>query len=78
MEIHVGNLCNQLTENDLKNLFSRYGTVLGSKIIIDPYTRQRRDFGLITMSTREDGLKALELNGKKVNNRLLVVKEILV
>ena len=78
MDIHVSNLCDKLTENDLKDIFSRYGTVLGSKIIIDPYTRQRRDFGFITMSTREDGLKALsQLNGKEVNNRQLIVKEIL-
>jgi RNA recognition motif-containing protein len=66
MEIHVSNLCDKLTETDLKILFSEYGTVIGSKIIVDPYTRQRKDFGFITMSTREDGLKALEkLNGKK-------------
>jgi RNA recognition motif-containing protein len=78
MELHVSNLCNQITESDLKNLFGKHGTVLGSKIFVDPYTRQRKDYGLITMSTREDGLKALKkINGKEVNDRLLAVKEIL-
>ena len=78
MELHVSNLCHKLTENDLKDLFSSYGTVLGSKILIDPYTRQRKDLGFIRMSTREDGLRALKkLNGKRINDRKLTVKEIL-
>lgn len=77
MELHVSNLCPKISEKDLKNLFSEYGTVLGSRIFIDPYTRQRKDFGFILMSTQEDGLKAIEkLNGKKVNDRLLAIKTV--
>jgi len=76
MELHISNLCDKITENDLKDLFAKHGTVLGSKIFVDPYTRQRKDYGLVTMSTREDGLKALKkINGKEVNDRLLIVKE---
>ncbi|MBC8318909.1 MAG: RNA-binding protein [Desulfobulbaceae bacterium] len=79
MELHVSNFSPKTTEKELKNLFSKYGTVLGSRIFIDPYTRQRKDFGFISMSSRKGGLKALEkMNGKKVNNCQLIVKEILI
>ena len=79
MELHVSNLCDKITEGDLKSLFAEHGTVTGSKIFVDPYTRQRKDYGLITMSTREDGLNALKkINGQEVNDRLLTVKEILI
>ncbi|MFZ0455377.1 MAG: RNA-binding protein, partial [Ignavibacteriaceae bacterium] len=38
MNIYVGNLASEVTEEDLKNLFSSYGNNTSVKVIKDMYT----------------------------------------
>jgi len=77
MKMYVGNLIYNMTENELKNLFVPFGEVLSSLIIKDQYTRQSKNMGYIKMSTPEEAKKAAqELNGKKINNRCLVVRKV--
>lgn len=76
MKMYVGNLMYNMTEKELKNLFRPFGKVLSSRIIIDQYTRQSKNMGYVEMAVREEGKKAvLELNGKKINNRALIVRK---
>ncbi|MEA2083699.1 MAG: RNA-binding protein [Thermodesulfobacteriota bacterium] len=78
MELHVGNLDHKMTVNELRDIFSPYGKIVSARIFTDYYTRQRRDFGFVRMSTRSEGYKAIiELHGKAINNRPLIVKEVL-
>ena len=76
MKMYVGNLLYNMTEKELKNLFSPFGKVLSSRIIIDQYTRQSKNMGYVVMAVKEEGKQALkELNGKKINNKRIVVKK---
>lgn len=76
MKLYVGNISYELTETELSELFTPYGTVESVKIILDRDTGQSRGFGFVEMSTREQGEAAMrELNGKEVRNRNLVVNE---
>ena len=78
MKMYVGNLLYNMTEKELKNLFSPFGKVLSSLIIIDQYTRQSKNMGYVEMAVKEEGKQALnELNGKKINNMRIVVKKAL-
>ena len=48
MNIYVGNLNYDLSEDDLKNAFEEYGAVESVKIIIDRYSGRSKGFGFIT------------------------------
>lgn len=79
MKIYVGNFVYSTSESELRKIFSRYGKVVSANIFIDCYTRQRREFGFVKMSSRREGLSAIaKLDGKTVNNRILTVKEIVI
>ncbi len=76
MKIAVGNLIYNMTEKELRNLFSPFGQVLSARIITDQYTRQSKNLGYVEMAIREDGRTAIKiLNGKEINNRCLIVKK---
>lgn len=76
MKMYVGNLLYNMTEKELKSLFTPFGEVLSSLIITDQYTRQSKNMGYVEMALKEEGKKAArELNGKTINNRTLIVKK---
>ncbi len=76
MQIYVGNMSYDTTEETLKELFSQYGEVNSVKIITDRETGRAKGFGFISMENNEDGQKAIdELNGKEVDGRTLKVNE---
>lgn len=76
MNIYVGNLSYGLNDNDLKDLFSEYGSVNSAKIIEDRDTGRSKGFGFVEMGSEEDGNKAIEgLNGHEVEGRSLTVNE---
>lgn len=74
MNIYVSNLSFHTNEEDLKNLFSAYGSVESAKIIMDRDTNRSRGFAFIEMPSEEDGNAAVKgLNGKDVEGRALAV-----
>lgn len=76
MKMFVGNLIYNITEKELKNLFRPFGEVLSSQIITDYYTRQSKNMGYVKMAIKEEGKQAAkELNGKIINNRVLIVRK---
>jgi RNA recognition motif-containing protein len=76
MNLYVGNLAFQTTENQLKDLFAPYGEVISTQIISDRYSGQSRGFGFVEMSSRDEGEKSIaELNGQLVDNREIKVNE---
>ena len=75
MNIYVANLASNVSEEDLKEVFGRYGQVNSAKIIIDFNTGQSKGFGFVEMSN-QGGEKAIEeLNGAELNGNELVVSE---
>ena len=72
--IYVGNLTFQTTADDLRELFSQYGTVTSAQVVSDRDTGRSRGFGFVEMS--EGGDEAIAaLNGKDVGGRSLTVNE---
>jgi RNA recognition motif-containing protein len=76
IKLYVGNLPAQMTETELKDLFSEAGNVASAKIITDRQTGQPRGFGFVEMETKLEGQKAISmLNGRQVEGRVLAVNE---
>jgi RNA recognition motif-containing protein len=74
MNIYVSNLSFHTGEEDLKDLFSKFGTVTSVKIIMDRETNRSRGFAFIEMPSTEEGNKAISgLNSKEIEGRALSV-----
>jgi len=74
MNIYVSNLSFHTSEEDLKNLFLKFGSVTSAKIIMDRETNRSRGFGFIEMPSEEEGQAALSgLNNKEIQGRPLSV-----
>ncbi len=76
MNIYIGNLSSDTTEDDLRHDFEGYGQVENVKIIKDKYTGEPRGFAFVEMPTKAEALSAIEgLNGKELQENALVVNE---
>ena len=76
MNIYVGNLSHDATEDDFRELFVGFGEVESAKIIMDRYSGRSRGFGFVEMPNRSEAERAIqELNGKEFMERELTVNE---
>ena len=76
MNIYVGNLAQNVQEEDLKILFSEHGKVDSVKIIRDMVTKISKGFGFIEMLVKDEAQKALGvLNSYDLKGKRLVVNE---
>ena len=76
MKLYVGNLSFQTTEQDLRELFGAHGTVTDAVLMMDRDTQRPRGFGFVTMSSSEEGQRAIDaINGQNHDGRDLTVNE---
>jgi RNA recognition motif-containing protein len=76
MNIYVGNLAQNVQEEDLNTLFSQHGNVNSVKIIRDMYSKISKGFGFIEMLVKDEAQKALDvLNSFELKGKRLVVNE---
>ncbi|MCH7732444.1 MAG: RNA-binding protein [Candidatus Marinimicrobia bacterium] len=76
MNIYVGNLSIETTEDDLREAFEKFGNVESATIIKDRYSGESRGFGFVEMPTKAEAQSAItELNGKELKDRALNVNE---
>ncbi|MGC9195966.1 MAG: RNA recognition motif domain-containing protein [Syntrophobacteraceae bacterium] len=76
MDIFVGNLSFQTTEQELENAFKPFGEVSYVKIITDHETSKSRGFAFVKMPVQEQANAAItSLNGKEMNGFILKVNE---
>jgi cold-inducible RNA-binding protein len=72
MNIFVSNLSFHTTDEDLNNLFGKFGQVSSAKVIMDRETGRSRGFGFVEMPSEEEGKKAMEgLNNKEIEGRAI-------
>ena len=76
MQIYVGNVSYNTTEDSLNTLFSSFGDVDSVKLITDRETGRAKGFGFIAMPNDDQANKAIEeLNGKEFEGRTLRINE---
>ena len=76
MNIYVGNLSFEVTEEDLKQAFEGFGQVESVNIIKDRYSGESRGFGFVEMPAEAEAQSAITgLNGKELKGRTLNVNE---
>jgi RNA recognition motif-containing protein len=76
MNIYVGNLAREVTEDDLRKTFEKFGQVASASIIKDKYSGESRGFGFVEMPTRAEAVAAISgLNGEELNGQTLSVNE---
>ncbi len=76
MNIYVGNLSWNMTDEDLSSLFSEYGSVSSAKILKDKMNGRSKGFGFVEMEDDEAAKTAIaNLNESEVQGRKLIVNE---
>ncbi len=76
MNIYVGNLSYDMTDEELQQVFEEYGPVTKVNIIIDRDSGRSKGFGFVEMESSDDGEKAIqELDGQEVKGRSLKVNQ---
>jgi len=76
MNIYVGNLSRQVTEEDLQQAFEAFGKVETVKIIKDMFSGESRGFGFVEMPAKAEAQAAIDgMNGKELKDRVLNVNE---
>jgi RNA recognition motif-containing protein len=76
MNIYVGNMSYEVTEEDLRQAFEGFGKVESVNIIKDRYSGEPRGFGFVEMPDKAEGESAINgLNGKDLKGRTLNVNE---
>lgn len=74
MNIYVGNLPYNTTKEELRRLFSTFGSVWSVKIISDSYTGKPKGFGFVVMTLDDEAEIAIsKLNGNEFKGRTLRV-----
>ena len=75
-KLYVGNLAYSISEKELEQLFSQYGTVQSAKIITDRDTGQPKGFAFVEMGSDGEAKAAISgLDGKEVGGRAIKVNE---
>ena len=76
MNIYVGNISSQLTEEEMNKEFSSYGELTSVRIMKDRYTGENRGFGFVEMPKEEEAEAAIAgLNGKELKGKELKVNK---
>lgn len=72
-KIYVGNLSYDTTEDNLQELFSKYGEIAELRLVKDQHTGRSKGFAFITFADGAAAQAALELNGTEAQGRRVKV-----
>lgn len=76
MNIYVGNLSREVTEDDLRQAFEAFGQVTSATLIKDKFSGESRGFGFVEMPSKTEAQAAIQgMNGKDLKGRTLNVNE---
>lgn len=76
MNIYVGNMSFNTTEDEIRKAFEAFGEVSTVNIIKDKYSGEPKGFGFVEMSGKDEAIAAISgLNNQDLNGRALNVNE---
>lgn len=74
MNLYVGNLPSDVTENDLRESFSRFGQIESIRIVTDRFTKRSKGFGFVVMPDNSEADKAIKaLNKSNLKGNIIKV-----
>ena len=78
MKIHVGNLSDEINEDDIRQAFEKSGAVESVLITTSKYNGKSKMFAFVVMNSDEEGKSAIDsLDGKELKGSTLKVSEAL-
>ena len=76
MNIYVGNLSYQVTDQEVRDMFAQFGTVSKALVIEDRETGRSKGFGFVEMDDERAGQEAIkQLDGVELDGRNMKVNE---
>ncbi|MBD3615187.1 MAG: RNA-binding protein [Gracilimonas sp.] len=76
MNIYVGNLSYDVTDDQLREVFEAYGEVSSAKVISDKYSGRSKGFGFVEMDNDAEAQAAIDqLDGAEIDGRAVKVNE---
>src|SRR5260370_9475268 len=75
MKLYVGNLPYDISDDQLNEMFTKFGTPDSAKVITDRDTGRSKGFGFVEFSNGDQAKQALSLNGTDFGGRSLTVNE---
>ena len=76
MNIYVGNLAFNVTEDDLRVIFSEFGEVSNVNIIRERPSGRSKGFGFVEMQNNSEADKAIKaLNGTKLKEQSIKISQ---
>ena len=73
--MYVSNLGFQVTDEELKALFAKYGVVTSAKVITDRETGRSRGFAFVEMDDKAGETAMKELDGSRLDDRSISVSK---
>jgi RNA recognition motif-containing protein len=75
MNIYIGNLSYNTTEDTLKSLFAEFGDIESIKVIKDRFSGRSKGFGFIEMPSNSEADQAIKaLNGNRIDGNHIKVR----
>lgn len=76
MNIYVGNLASETSEDTLNRAFTAFGQVKSIRVVRDGATGESRGFGFVKMDVEEEAQTAIrEMNGKELDGQAIKVEK---
>ena len=76
MNIYVGNLASDVTDDELRQAFEEHGEVSSATVLKDRYTGDSRGFGFVEMQSKAEAIEAIkQVDGKEIKGKRLIVNE---
>jgi RNA recognition motif-containing protein len=74
MNLYIKNLEPHITNNDLTQIFRKFGRIISARVMTNPQTGQSKGYGFVSFGKTEEAAAALhEMHGAMLGNRPLVV-----
>ncbi|PKA52491.1 33 kDa ribonucleoprotein, chloroplastic [Apostasia shenzhenica] len=74
--LYVTGLPSRITKAELEEHFASEGKVVDIHLVVDPYTRESRGFGFVTMASIEDAERCIKyLDGSVLEGRVITVEK---